>query len=223
MYVNAEIKIDGGRHLAVPEEAVLDSGLRKVVFIEKGNGHFVPKEVKLGAKLDGFYQIISGLDEGQKIAASSAFLLDSESRLAEAMGAMAGMPGMSMEGMAGMEGMPGMKMDAATKGGPMEKKVQDLTLTLSTQPAKAKAGENIMRLKIADKNNKPVTDAQVSFQYTMAMPGMVLSKAEAKLSKDGFYETKVNFGMLGQWDVTVLIRRPGQKELQERFKVLAAQ
>src|SRR5215470_1133999 len=40
MYVNAEIQIDSGKHLAVPEEAVLDTGLRKVIFIDKGNGHF---------------------------------------------------------------------------------------------------------------------------------------------------------------------------------------
>ena len=222
MYVNAEIKIDAGKHLAVPEEAVLDSGLRKIVFIEKGNGHFEPKEVKVGAKLDGFYQIVSGLNEGQKIAASSAFLLDSESRLSEAMGAMAGMPGMSMEGMPGMQGMEGMKMDTPTKAGPTEKKTGDLTLTLSTQPEKTKAGESTLRLKIVDKSGKPVTDAQVSFQYTMAMPGMVLSKAEAKHSKDGFYETKANFGMAGTWDVTVVIRRAGQKEVQETFKVMAA-
>jgi hypothetical protein len=57
----------------------------------------------------------------------------------------------------------------------------------------------------------------------MNMPGMVVSKAEAKLSKDGFYETKANFGMTGEWDVTVIIRRPGQKEIQERFKIVAAQ
>jgi Cu(I)/Ag(I) efflux system membrane fusion protein len=221
MYVNAEVKIDGGRHLAVPDEAVLDSGLKKIVFIDKGNGHFEPKEVKLGAKLDGFYQVISGLNEGEKIAASSAFLLDSESRLSEAMGAMAGMPGMSMEGMAGMAGMEGMKMETPTKAGPMEKKVGDLTLTLSTQPEKTKAGENSLRLKITDKSGKPVTDAQVSFQYTMNMPGMVLSKAEAKHSKDGFYETKANFGMAGEWEITVLVRRPGQKEIQEKFKVIA--
>jgi membrane fusion protein, copper/silver efflux system len=208
--------------LTVPEEAVLDSGLRKVVFVDKGAGHFEPKEVKLGAKLDGFYQIVSGLDEGQKIAASPAFLLDSESRLAEAMGAMTGMPGMSMEGMAGMAGMEGMKMNTPAKSGPMEKKAGDLTLTLSTQPEKTKAGENTLRLKITDKSGKPVTDAEVSFQYTMDMPGMVLSKAEAKHTKDGFYETKANFGMAGQWDVTVIVRRPGQKEIQEKFNVVAA-
>jgi membrane fusion protein, copper/silver efflux system len=210
MYVNAEIKIPGGAQLSIPEEAVLDSGIRKIVFVDKGNGHFEAKEVKLGAKMDGYYQLQSGLKEGEKIAASSAFLLDSESRLSEAMGAMAGMPGME-----------GMKMDTPTKAGPMEKKVGDLTLTLSTQPEKTKAGENSLRLKVTDKSGKPVTDAQVLFQYTMNMPAMVLSKAEAKHSKDGFYETKANFGMAGEWDVTVMVRRPGQKEIQEKFKVIA--
>jgi Cu(I)/Ag(I) efflux system membrane fusion protein len=221
MYVNAEIKIPGGAQLSIPEEAVLDSGIRKIVFVDKGNGHFEAKEVKLGAKMDGYYQLQSGLKEGEKIAASSAFLLDSESRLSEAMGAMGGMPGMSMEGMAGMPGMEGMKTDTPTKAGPMEKKAGDLTLTLSTQPEKTKAGENTLRLKVTDKSGKPVTDAQVSFQYTMNMPGMVLSKTDAKLSKDGFYETKANFGMAGEWDVTVIVRRPGQKEIQEKFKVIA--
>ncbi len=161
--------------------------------------------------MEGFYQVTSGLEDGEKVAASSAFLLDSESRLAEAMGAMAG-----------MAGMEGMKMDQPAKAGPAEKKVGDLTLTLSTQPEKTKPGENTLRLKVADKSGKPVTDAQVSFQYTMAMPGMVLSKAEAKHSKDGFYETKANFAMAGTWDVTVVIRRAGQKEVQEKFKVIAA-
>ena len=230
MYVNAEIKIDSGKHLAVPEEAVLDTGLRKVIFIDKGNGHYEPKEVKLGNKLDGYYQVLSGLQEGEKIAASSVFLLDSESRLSEAMGAMAGMPGMSMAGMQGMEGMKGMegkkgkegmKMDAPTKSGPQEKKVQDLTLSFSTQPEKVKAGENVLRLKITDKAGNPAKDAQVAFQYTMNMQGMVPSKAEATLSKDGFYETKANLGMQGEWEVTVMVRRSGQKEIQEKFKVAA--
>ena len=54
----------------------------------------------------------------------------------------------------------------------------------------------------------------------MNMPGMVLSKADAKSSKDGFYETKANFGMAGEWEVTVVVRRPGQKDIQEKFKVV---
>ena len=72
-------------------------------------------------------------------------------------------------------------------------------------------------------SGKPVTDAQVSFQYTMAMPGMAVSKADAKHSKDGVYETKATFAMAGAWDVTVIVRRAGQKEIQEKFKLTAAQ
>jgi Cu(I)/Ag(I) efflux system membrane fusion protein len=234
MYVNAEIKVDAGKHLAVPEEAVLNSGIRKVVFVDKGNGHYEPKEVKLGAKMDGYYQVLSGLEEGEKVASSSAFLLDSESRLSEAMGAMAGMPGMSMAGMQdtkgmegmkgteGMKGMEGMKMDAPAKSGPQEKKVQDLTLTLSMRPEKAKAGaDNVLRLKIADKDGSPVKDAKVAFQYAMNMQGMVPSKTDATLSKDGFYESKANLAMQGEWEVTVMVQRPGQKPIEEKFEVAA--
>ena len=123
----------------VPEEAVLDSGMRKVVFIDKGNGHFEPKEVKLGAKMDGYYQVLSGLNEGERIASSSVFLLDSESRMSEVMGAMAGMPGMSMEGMAGMPGMEGMKMDSPMKAGPMEKKAGRFDVN-SFDPARENQG-----------------------------------------------------------------------------------
>lgn len=209
MYVNAEIKIDAGRQLAIPGEAVLDSGLRKLVFVDKGNGHFEPTEVKLGSKMDGYYQVLSGLKEGDRIAASSVFLLDSESRLSEAMGAMAGMPGME-----------GMKMDAPAKQGPLEKKIQNLTITLSTQPAKPKAGENHLRLKITDKTGNVVKDARVSFSYTMTMPGMAPSKAEGKLSKDGFFEAKANLPMAGEWDVTVAVHRTGQKEIQEKFRLV---
>ena len=94
MYANAEIDINAGRKLAVPDEAVLDSGLRKVVFLDKGEGRFEPAEVKIGNKYDGYYEVLAGLSPGERIVASASFLLDSESRLKEAMGAMAGMPGM---------------------------------------------------------------------------------------------------------------------------------
>ena len=223
MYANAEIEIDGGRKLAVPDEAVLDSGLRKVVFLDKGNGRFAPAEVKLGAKYDNLYEVLDGLSPGERILASASFLLDSESRLKEAMGAMAGMPGMEMEGTQGKGGIKGMKMDAPPKAGPQEKKVNDVTLTLMTQPEKTKAGENLIRLKITDKTGNVVKDAQVSFIANMTMPGMAPSKGEGKLSKEGFYEAKVSLAMAGGWEVTVVIRRPGQKEIQEKFPLAVAQ
>jgi membrane fusion protein, copper/silver efflux system len=214
MYANVEIDIDAGRKLAVPDEAVLDSGLRKVVFLDKGEGRFEPAEVKIGDKFDGYYEVLAGLSPGERILASASFLLDSESRLKEAMGAMAGMPG--------MEGMKGMETQAAVKAGPQEKKVQGLTLTLATQPEKPKAGENVIRLKVTDKSGQIVKDAQVTFVFNMTMPGMAPSKGEGTLSKDGFFETKTNLAMAGQWEVTVTIRRPGQKEIQEKFSVTAS-
>ena len=213
MYANVEIEIDAGRKLAVPDEAVLDSGLRKVVFLDKGDGRFAPAEVKLGGKYDNYYEVLAGVSPGERIIASASFLLDSESRLTEAMGAMAGM--------AGHGEMKGTETKAPPKAGPQEKKVQDVTLTLATQPEKPKAGENVVRLKLTDKSGQIIKDAQVSFVFNMTMPGMVPSKGEGKLSKDGFYETKTNLAMAGQWEVTVTIRRPGQKEIQEKFSVTA--
>jgi Cu(I)/Ag(I) efflux system membrane fusion protein len=214
MYANAEIEIDAGRKLAVPDEAVLDSGLRKVVFLDKGEGRFEPAEVKIGNKFDGYYEVLAGLSPGERILASAGFLLDSESRLKEAMGAMAGM--------AGHGDMKGTETQAAVKAGPQEKKVQDLTLTLLTQPDKPKAGENVIRLKITEKAGQLVKDAQVSFVFNMTMPGMVPTKGEGRLSKDGFYETKTMLAMAGQWEVTVIVRRPGQNEIQEKFTVVAS-
>ena len=216
MYANVEIDVDAGKRLAIPDEAVLDSGLRKVVFLDKGEGRFQPAEVKLGGKFDGYHEVLSGLSPGERILASASFLLDSESRLKEAMGAMAGMAG--MEG-----GTKGTKMDVPTKDSPLEKEVQDLTLMLSTRPEKPKAGENLLRLRITDKKGQLVKDGQVSFIYNMTMPGMASSKAEGKISKDGFFEAKANLAMAGEWEVAVVVRPSGQKEIQEKFRLVTQQ
>ena len=211
MYANVEINVDAGKGVAVPDEAVLDSGLRKVVFIDKGQGRFEPREVKLGGKFDSYYEVLSGLSSGERILASASFLLDSESRLKEAMGAMAGMD-MGEGG-----------KTAAAKESPRQKKSGEMTLTLDTQPAKPKAGEVTLRLKIQDSKGNSVQDAKVSFNIVMTMPGMAPSKADGKLSRDGFYEAKANLAMAGEWEVTVTIRRPGQKETQEKFKLITQQ
>ena len=221
MYANVEIDVEGGRKLAIPEEAVLDSGIRKLVFVDKGEGRYAPAEIRVGSKFDRYYEVLSGVSAGEKIIASASFLLDSESRLSEAMGAMAGMPGMEMESAQGKGEMKGTKMEAAAKSGPQEKKTQDLILVLSTQPENAKPGENLVRVKITDKTGKPVNDAKVSLVGAMTMPGMAPFKAEGKFTKDGTYEAKANFAMAGTWDITLSVQRPGQKAIQEKFTVTA--
>ena len=212
MYANVEIEVDAGKKLAIPDEAVLDSGLRKIVFIDKGEGRYAPAEVKLGSKFDGYYEVLAGLSPGERIIASASFLLDSESRLKEAMGAMAGMPGMDM-------GETPKKAPAAATV--TEKKSGDLTLTLETQPAKPKPGENIIRLKIRDAKGAAVQDATVNLTSTMAMPGMAPGKAAAKHVKDGVYQATVSLAMAGAWEIGVSIQRPGQKPVQEKFTVTA--
>jgi membrane fusion protein, copper/silver efflux system len=212
MYANVEIDVEGGRKLAIPEEAVLDSGLRKIVFLDKGEGRYAPAEVKVGNKFDRYYEVLSGVSAGERIIASASFLLDSESRLSEAMGAMAGMPGMDMG--------EGQKM-AAASGQPTEKKAGDLSLSLESPSAKSKLGENLVRLKLRDAKGAPVLDATVNVTSVMAMPGMAVGKATAKHVKDGVYEATVNFAMAGSWEIGLTVQRPGQKSVQEKFTVTA--
>jgi Cu(I)/Ag(I) efflux system membrane fusion protein len=91
MYVNVEFSMDYGTQLSVPEEAVLDSGEKQLVFVAREGGYFEPRTVQLGAKVGNLYIVESGLKAGEKIVTSGNFLIDSESRLKSAAGAMAGM------------------------------------------------------------------------------------------------------------------------------------
>jgi Cu(I)/Ag(I) efflux system membrane fusion protein len=91
MYANVEIKVHLGQTLAVPEGAIIDTGLRQLAIVDKGSGYFEPREVKVGAKVDNYYEVIKGLKAGERVVTSANFLIDSESKLKEALGGMAGM------------------------------------------------------------------------------------------------------------------------------------
>jgi multidrug efflux pump subunit AcrA (membrane-fusion protein) len=75
------IDVDVGEGIAIPEDAVIDTGERKIVFVAHDGGHFEPREVGVGISLEGLVQVLSGLKEGESIAQTGQFLLDSESRL----------------------------------------------------------------------------------------------------------------------------------------------
>jgi hypothetical protein len=85
MFVNVVIEIDLGEILAVAKEAVFDTGVKKIVFIDKGQGVFEPKDVVLGTIVDDYYEVKSGLQEGESVVVSGNFLIDSESRLKAAL------------------------------------------------------------------------------------------------------------------------------------------
>lgn len=81
MFVNAAIEADLGTALALPEGAVLDSGARKLAFVDLGEGRIEPREVRVGREADGYYELLSGVKEGEKVVTTANFLIDSESKL----------------------------------------------------------------------------------------------------------------------------------------------
>jgi Cu(I)/Ag(I) efflux system membrane fusion protein/cobalt-zinc-cadmium efflux system membrane fusion protein len=86
MYANVYLQSRlNGDHVVIPQEAVIDSGVRKIVFVAKGKGRFEPREVVLGIEGDSYeVQVLEGLQVEEQIVVSGQFMLDSESRLQEA-------------------------------------------------------------------------------------------------------------------------------------------
>jgi len=89
MYADVEIEAAGGaKVLAVPESAVIDTGTRQVVILDKGEGRFQPREVTLGRRGEGFAEIRKGVGEGDRVVTSALFLIDAESNLKAALQAL---------------------------------------------------------------------------------------------------------------------------------------
>lgn len=84
MYGTAQLTAAGRRALSVPLQAVLPTGTRDIVFVNRGDGRFFPREVRVGQRSDSAIEIVDGLKPGDEVVASATFLLDSESNLAAA-------------------------------------------------------------------------------------------------------------------------------------------
>jgi len=88
MFADVRLNIAYGTQTVVPQEAVLDSGNEQIVFVAMGDGYFEPRKVELGPRLGDRIVILSGLKVGETIVTSGNFLIDSESRLKNAMAGM---------------------------------------------------------------------------------------------------------------------------------------
>lgn len=80
MFVDVMIEVPLGRKLAIPKEALFQAGETQLVFVDKGEGHFEPRQIQVGHEAGGYYEILSGLSAGEKVVRSANFLIDSESR-----------------------------------------------------------------------------------------------------------------------------------------------
>jgi len=85
VYVEVRVALAQGERLSVPADAILDTGLRQVIFVEKEGGKFEPREVKTGERGDERTEVVEGLKAGERVVTKANFLIDSESRFKAAL------------------------------------------------------------------------------------------------------------------------------------------
>jgi RND family efflux transporter MFP subunit len=81
MYVDVALAVDGGSALTVPFSAVLPTGQRTLVFVDRGGGRLEPREVEVGGKFGDSIVVLSGLKEGDRVVSSANFLIDAEAKV----------------------------------------------------------------------------------------------------------------------------------------------
>jgi RND family efflux transporter MFP subunit len=190
-FVNVVLRRDLGARLVVPREAVMDTGERQYVFVDKGEGYLGPRLVKAGPEVEQGRVIEEGLSEGERVVTAANFILDSESRLRGALEAM----GRPAAGPATAAAAPKLKVD------------------LSTSPTPAKVGKNTVRVKVADPSGQPIADAEVEVRIFMPQMGaMAPMEAKATLAPEGAgqYAGEIDIPMAWTWETTVTVRKGGQ-------------
>jgi Cu(I)/Ag(I) efflux system membrane fusion protein len=87
MFAQVEILVTGkGKVLTVPTSAVIDSGTRQIVLVQRAEGRFEPREISLGNRSDNYVEVLDGVIEGEKVVVAANFLIDAESNLKAALG-----------------------------------------------------------------------------------------------------------------------------------------
>lgn len=206
-YVTVVIRTSGGTQLAIPKEAVIDTGAKRYALLAHPNGYFEAREIEVGEPVDDDYPVLNGLAHGDKVVTSAQFLIDSETNLQAAMQSMAGMHGSAETGggeRAGTQPAP----EAAAPAG--------LDIALRSRPDPPRTGENTFEVTVKDAQGQPVTDATVEVSFFMPpMPsmGMPAMRSRAALSHagGGTYRGTGDVLMAGRWDVTVTVSRAGQR------------
>ncbi len=91
MFAEVDFQLGGGAPvLTVPDSAVIDSGARQLVLVQRGEGRFEPREVKLGQRGEHYDEVLAGVNEGEQVVVAANFLIDAESNLKAAVGSFGG-------------------------------------------------------------------------------------------------------------------------------------
>ncbi len=196
MFVNVNIRQRLGRGLVIPDSSVLQTGLRNIAFLDRGDGYLEPRELELGAHLRDGYVVRKGLAEGDRIVSSANFLIDSESQLQAAVGAYAPPPpGASAAGQAA---------------------AQTATIEMKTAPNPPRKGRNSITLVLRDSFGAPIDDANVSVVFYMPpMPAMAMAAmrrvATAAARGNGTYVASISLDSGGGWQVSVSASKGGEQ------------
>jgi len=206
MFVNVVLKTPLRKALQIPASAVLQSGTRQLVFIDRGNGLLDPKEIVLGERSGDSYVVREGLKAGDRVVTSANFLVDSESQLQAAAGSFAPPP-------------PG------AGGTPTNQKSQ-ATAELTSEPSPPHKGNNVFRVKLSGADGKPLAGAQVGVTFFMpAMAAMGMAEMRTALPMEdkgnGLYEARGELGSGGTWQVTIVAKQNGQVLLNKQLTLSA--
>jgi multidrug efflux pump subunit AcrA (membrane-fusion protein) len=191
------------RALVVPADALVDTGTQQLVFVAEDEGRFTPREVRVGRRSPGQVELSSGVKEGDKVAASATFFLDSESQLRGAL--------QNYE-----------PSQAAQAAGPLGA----FDITFRTEPNPPRPGENTIIVAVKDANGQPVADAAVNvvmFMPPMPSMNMPAARSDTKLlaSGGGLYRGTAEIMIPGRWNVTVNVARAGKQLGVRQFAVVA--
>ena len=205
MVATVELRGREGDGLAVPADAVIETGTQQVVFVAEGEGRFTPREVKTGRRTVSDVEILSGVAEGEQVAASATFFLDSESQLRGALLNYQAPPD------------PHAAHQSAAPA---------LDIAFRTEPDPPKTGETTFVVTIKDRNGNAVPNLDVTVGLVMAaMPSMNMpamkSGATLRHDRDGVYRGAAPVTTAGRWEVTVTAARGGQTLATRQFGLVA--
>jgi hypothetical protein len=203
MFVQVKFAAPAGRDvLAIPRSAVLDTGMRKFVYVAKGNGEFEGRQVQLGPAGTDYYPVLTGLKEGERIVSQGSFLIDSQSRIT---GGMTGMFGGSKEFDHGQ----------ADQGQGPAPAIPQINFTFRSDPKTPRGNSDVtLHVTVLDASGKPVSDAQVKVTLIMpAMPAMGMGEMRAATDlawRGSDYVGTIKVPSAGSWNVEVNASRNGQ-------------
>lgn len=207
MFVNVTAAIPMGRHLVLPASGVLHSGLRDVVFVDRGGGYLEPREIKIGPRVGDEVVVLNGVQSGERVVTSANFLVDSESQLQAALGSFAPPP-------PGAGAAAAMNAPAAAM------------MTFTTDPSPPRKGANALHAQLKDGAGVALAGAHVSVTFFMAaMPAMGMgamhARADLAESGAGIYTGQLMLPTGGTWQVTVVAQKGGRTIAQQQVSLTA--